>query len=72
MVARSRAAPSLRLSSHAYPEFSVQLLSVAAVPGWLEVTGASQRVVAQPLRIAGGSAVTPDVPGAGMMWREPW
>ncbi len=63
-------AAGLPASSHAFPEFSVHLLGVTPTCHWLEYLDHVGPILADPVRIANGHALTPDRPGAGLEWDE--
>jgi len=58
------------VSSHLWPELSLQLLSVTATADWLEYADWWNVIVSDPLRVAGGMAIPPDAPGSGVEWNE--
>src|SRR6185437_6360276 len=60
----------LPASSHAFPEFSVHLLGVTPTCHWLEYLDHVGSILAEPVRIVDGRAVTPNLPGSGMDWDE--
>ncbi len=63
-------AAGLPASSHAFPEFSVHLLGVTPTCHWLEYLDHVGPILAEPVRIVDGQAITPDSPGSGMAWDE--
>lgn len=63
-------ASGIEMSSHLYPELSAQLLAVTPTAHWLEYVDWADPILAEPLRIADGNAVSSDGPGAGLAWNE--
>ncbi len=63
-------AAGLPASSHAFPEFSVHLLGVTPTCQWLEYLDHVGPLLAEPIQIVDGCAVTPDRPGSGLTWDE--
>jgi mandelate racemase len=60
----------LPVSSHLFPEISVHLLAVSPTCHWLEYVDWAAPILKDPLRIDGGYAIAPDVPGNGISWDE--
>jgi len=60
----------LPVSSHTFPELSVQLLALAPTRHRLEYLDHAGAILAEPVRVAGGLAYPPDRPGAGLEWDE--
>ncbi len=60
----------LPLSSHLFPEISAQLLAVSPTCHWLEYVDWATPILQEPLQIANGQAIVPDVPGSGISWDE--
>jgi mandelate racemase len=60
----------LEMSSHLFPEASVQLLAVTPTCHWLEYVDWANPVLKDPVRIAGGAAIGSAGPGFGMKWDE--
>jgi mandelate racemase len=59
------------VSSHLWPELSLQLLCVTATAHWLEYADWWNAIVASPLRIEDGMAVAEDAAvGSGVVWNE--
>ncbi len=58
----------IAMSSHLYPEASVHLLAATPTGHFLEYVDWADKILAEPLRIAGGFAVSPDRPGTGLSW----
>jgi mandelate racemase len=58
------------LSSHLLPEVSAALLAVSPTAHWLECVDWASAILAEPLRVVGGSVTPPDVPGSGVSWNE--
>jgi mandelate racemase len=56
------------MSSHLYPEVSAHLLAATPTAHWLEYVDWIDPLLTNPLRIVGGHAVVPDVPGLGLDW----
>jgi mandelate racemase len=63
-------AAGLPLSSHLFPEISVHLLAASPTCHWLEYVDWAAPILKEPLRIEGGHAIAPDVPGSGISWNE--
>jgi mandelate racemase len=59
----------LPVSSHAFPELSVQLLCVTPTSHRLEYLDHFAPLLAEPVRVEDGHAYVPDVPGSGLSWR---
>jgi mandelate racemase len=60
----------LEMSSHLFPEASVQLLAVTPTCHWLEYVDWANPVLETPVRIEKGHAVGAAGPGLGMQWNE--
>jgi mandelate racemase len=60
----------LEMSSHLFPEASVQLLAVTPTCHWLEYMDWANAVIEEPVRIEKGMAVGPKGPGLSMKWNE--
>jgi mandelate racemase len=60
----------LEMSSHLFPEASVQLLAVTPTAHWLEYVDWADAVLEEPLRVEKGHAVGAAGPGLGMRWNE--
>jgi mandelate racemase len=60
----------LEMSSHLFPEASVQLLAVTPTCHWLEYVDWAAPVLAEPVRIRDGMAIGAAGPGLGMAWNE--
>jgi mandelate racemase len=58
------------VSSHLWPELSLQLLCLTATAHWLEYADWWNLIVSNPLRIESGMAVAHDAPGCGVEWNE--
>src|SRR5258708_2600073 len=58
------------MSSHLFPEASVQLLPVTPTCHWLEFVDWAAPVLEEPVRITEGFAVGPGRGGRGMKWNE--
>lgn len=69
-AAETAASAGLRISSHTYPEFSVQLLAAAANADLLEWLDAAGPINLTPVEVLDGAAIVPDRPGAGIEWDE--
>jgi mandelate racemase len=62
------AARGIEMSSHLFPEVSAHLLAATPTAHWLEYMDWAAPVLAEPLKIVDGHAVTPDRPGNGLAW----
>ena len=62
------AAHGMPMSSHLMPEVSAQLLCATPTAHWLEWVDWADVLLAEPLRIENGTAVTSDRPGSGLEW----
>ncbi len=60
----------LEMSSHLFPEASVQLLAVTPTCHWLEYVDWANPVLEAPVRIENGHAAGIAGPGLGMRWNE--
>jgi len=60
----------LEMSSHLFPEASVQLLAVTPTCHWLEYVDWADPVLEEAVRIKDGKAVGSSRPGLGMSWDE--
>ena len=60
----------LEMSSHLFPEASVQLLAVTPTCHWLEYVDWANPVLEEPVRIRDGMAIGAAGPGLGMKWNE--
>jgi mandelate racemase len=58
------------VSSHLWPEVSLQLLCVTPTAHWLEYTDWWNTIVSEPLRIEYGMAIPGEAAGAGVEWNE--
>lgn len=58
----------IRVSSHLWPEISAQLLSVTPTAHWLEYADWWNPVLAEPLVIENGMAISSTAPGSGIEW----
>jgi mandelate racemase len=63
-------AAAIPASSHAFIEFSAQLLPVTSTALWLEYLDHAGQILVEPLRIAAGQAQPSTAPGAGLEWDE--
>jgi mandelate racemase len=63
-------AARMPLSSHLYPEASVQLLAATPTAHWLEYVDWMNPLLAEPLAIVDGMAVASSRPGIGLRWNE--
>ena len=61
---------SLPLSSHLFQEFSAHMLAVSPTAHWLERLDIAGAVIEPTLTFVNGAAVIPDLPGAGIVWKE--
>jgi mandelate racemase len=64
------AAHGMRVSSHLWPEWSAQMLSVTPGAHWLEYADWWNPVLRNPLHIEDGCAVAGSEPGSGIEWNE--
>ena len=60
----------IEMSSHLFPEASVQLLPVTPTGHWLEYVDWADAMLLEPLRIEKGFAMPSMRPGLGMAWDE--
>jgi mandelate racemase len=60
----------LEMSSHLFPEASVQLLAVTPTCHWLEYVDWADPILEEPVRIENGMATGVAGPGLGMKWNE--
>ena len=60
----------LPVSSHTFPELSVQLLALTPTGHRLEYLDHVGAILNEPIRVAGGLAYPPDRPGSGLEWDE--
>jgi mandelate racemase len=60
----------LEMSSHLFPEASVQLLAVTPTCHWLEYVDWADPVIEEPVRLSKGYAIGASGPGLGMKWNE--
>ncbi|HLK67960.1 MAG TPA: enolase C-terminal domain-like protein [Bryobacteraceae bacterium] len=58
------------ISNHLWPEISAQLLCTTSMAHWLEFVDWWNAIVAQPLRIERGMAITEGTVGSGVEWNE--
>jgi mandelate racemase len=58
------------VSSHLWPEISWQLLCVTPTAHWLEYTDWWNMIVAEPLGIESGMAISRQTVGTGVEWNE--
>ncbi len=63
-------AAGIPLSSHLFPEFSAHVLAATPTCHWLEWMDVASPILEQPLRVEGGYAQIPDLPGTGLVWNE--
>jgi mandelate racemase len=61
---------NIRLSSHLWPEISVQLLCLTATAHWLEYADWWNPIMDEPLQIEDGWARVGDSTGTGVSWNE--
>lgn len=64
------AAAGIEMSSHLFPEVSVQLLAATPTCHWLEYVDWADPILCEPLEIRDGAAIVPERPGSGMEWDE--
>jgi mandelate racemase len=60
----------VEMSSHLFPEASVQLLAVTPTCHWLEYVDWANPVLAEPVRVRNGQAIGPKGAGLAMKWNE--
>jgi mandelate racemase len=60
----------IRISNHLWPEISAQLLCATHMAHWLEYADWWNPILAQPLRVENGMAITDGVIGTGVEWNE--
>lgn len=63
-------AAGLPMSTHLFPEVSVQLMAVTPTRHWLEYVDWAAPILQQPLAVARGAVQVPAVPGSGIAWDE--
>jgi mandelate racemase len=63
-------AAGVEMSSHLFPEASVQLLAVTPTCHWLEYVDWADAVLEQPVELKDGHVVVPRAPGIGIRWNE--
>lgn len=63
-------AQGLPLSSHLFPEISLQLLAATPTRHWLEYVDWADALLAEPLRLVDGQANVPERAGSGIEWDE--
>ncbi len=63
-------AVGMPISSHLFPEISAHLLAASPTCHWLEYVDWAAPILQEPMRIEGGHATAPDVPGSGIAWDE--
>jgi mandelate racemase len=63
-------ANGIRMSNHAFPEISAQLLCVTPTAHWLEYTDSWNPILEEPLRIQDGKAIVDGASGTGISWDE--
>jgi mandelate racemase len=61
---------AVSVSSHAFPEFSAQLLRVTPTARWLEYLDHAAPILTEPVAVRDGAVVAGGGPGAGLTWRE--
>ena len=61
---------NMRVSNHLWPEISARLLCCTPTAHWLEYADWWNPILAEPLRIEKGMAITGDAPGSGLEWNE--
>lgn len=61
---------NIPLSSHLWPEISAQLLNLTPTAHWLEYADWWNPVIAEPLPVKNGLAITVDMTGTGVSWNE--
>lgn len=60
----------LPLSSHLFPEISLQLLAATPTRHWLEYVDWADALLVEPLRLVDGRVQVPERPGSGIEWDE--
>jgi mandelate racemase len=60
----------IEMSTHLFPEVSSQLLCVTPTAHWLEYVDWADAILAQPLSIKDGMALTSSRPGNGLAWND--
>ena len=63
-------AAGMEMSSHLFPEASVQLLAVTPTCHWLEYVDWADPILQEPVQIKAGKVVGVAGPGLGMAWNE--
>jgi mandelate racemase len=60
----------MRVSNHLWPEISARLLCCTPTAHWLEYADWWNPILAEPLRIEKGMAISDDAFGTGVEWNE--
>ena len=60
----------LKMSSHLYPEFAMQLMPATPTGHWLEYSDLVAPLLAERSEFRNGTVVIPNRPGAGIVWNE--
>jgi len=63
-------AAGLPMSNHLYGMISTHLLRATETADWLEWSDWAEPILATPLPVTDGFAMTPEVPGTGIEWNE--
>jgi mandelate racemase len=61
-------AAGTEMSSHLYPEVSAHLLAATPTAHWIEYVDWAAPILQQPLKVAEGRVLPPDLPGNGLVW----
>jgi mandelate racemase len=64
------AAAGVPMSTHLFPEFSAQVMTVTPTAHWLEYVDWAAPILATPYRVEAGHVVIPETPGVGLEWDE--
>ncbi len=60
----------IRISSHLWPEISAQLLCLSSTAHWLEYADWWNPILAEPLQVRDGMAISTGATGSGVEWNE--
>ena len=63
-------AAGIPVSSHLFPDVSVNLLAASPASHWLEYVDWANPILAEPLTLSGGTASPSEIPGTGIRWNN--